>query len=89
MTGVALPILFKDTKAWPLASKLHRVVQVLGMAFLVVGLALGFKLKDKKGPQKIHKGVGIAVFALVWLHASPTSASFSQRLLVLSEHEEE
>lgn len=65
--GVALPILFKGTRAWPVAFQAHRVVQVLGMAFLIAGLALGSKLEDDEGPQKIHKGIGIAVFALVWL----------------------
>jgi hypothetical protein len=69
-TGVALPMLFKDTRFWPVAFQVHRVVQVLGMAFLIAGLALGAKLNDDGGSKSIHKGVGIAVFALVWFQVS-------------------
>ena len=71
MTGAALPILFKGTRAWPVAFQLHRVMQVLGMLFIIAGLALGAKLSDNNSPKSIHKGIGIGVFALVWLQASP------------------
>ena len=64
-----------------MAFQLHRVVQVLGMAFIIAGLALGAKLEDNNGPKSIHKGIGIAVFALVWLQASPCNAGYCRAVM--------